>query len=284
MAFSNGNGMVTSLRIGQSNASKSLNSLYPKKEDIMGNQNLMKKYGFASKKSITDKVKKHFPNEYSQIVKEAQENRKGYTYCLKNIESEFDAYFLGLLLTDGYISRGTDIGIDLIDEDCISFLSKVVGKPYKTYQYGDKKPKHRLIFSNYEMVKNLERLGVVPNKSLILQPPQLTPEEEKFLPYIIRGIIDGDGCVSPTSYGGAQFYIVSASKDFIDWVKYILEYKLFMRDLHLRVNNEGVYRLETAHQDNILKLIALVYDKPFGMSRKYNELRETFRDYNSTLL
>ena len=35
---------------------------------------------------------------------------------------------------------------------------------------------------------------------------------------------------------------------------------------------------------NILKLIALVYNKPFGMNRKYNNLRKTFRDYNNDAL
>ena len=34
----------------------------------------------------------------------------------------------------------------------------------------------------------------------------------------------------------------------------------------------------------ILKLIALVYNKPFGMNRKYNNLRKTFRDYNNDAL
>ena len=29
---------------------------------------LMAKYGFASKKSITDKVKKHYPDTYNEII------------------------------------------------------------------------------------------------------------------------------------------------------------------------------------------------------------------------
>lgn len=35
---------------------------------------------------------------------------------------------------------------------------------------------------------------------------------------------------------------------------------------------------------DLLKLIALVYNKPFGMNRKYNNLRKTFRDYNNDAL
>lgn len=53
-----------------------------------------------------------------------------------------------------------------------------------------------------------------------------------------------------------------------------------MEDLHIRKTEENLYRIETANQFNILKLIAIVYNKPFGMNRKYIEIRKTFRDYN----
>lgn len=249
-------------------------------------KSLMEKYGFKTKKSITDKIKKHYPNDYEKIIKEAHSARKGYNYSLEKINNEFDAYYIGLLMTDGYISRETDVGIDLIDEDCIQFLSQVIGKPYKTYSYKEKnrQPRHRLILSDNTLVENLKRFGIVNNKSYILKSPNLLPEEEKFIPYIVRGIIDGDGCVSPTSYGGAQFYIVSMSEEFIDWLIYVLQNKMYMNDINKRQNEEGLWRIETSNQLNIQKLIALSYNKPFGMSRKYNILRKTFRDYNATPL
>ena len=104
------------------------------------------------------------------------------------------------------------------------------------------------------------------------------------MPYILRGIIDGDGSVSPTSYGGTQFFIVTMSEDFKNWIVDILENKLYMVDIHTSQNKNGLWRIETSNQYNILKLIALVYNKPFGMMRKYNKLRKTFRDYNSDAL
>lgn len=245
---------------------------------------LMDKYGFATKKSITDKVKKYYPDTYEKLIEQARINRKSYSYHLKTIKNQFDAYYLGLLLTDGHISRNTDIGIDLTDEDCIAFLSKVIGKNYQVYKQDGKQTKYRLIISNKQMVEDLKRLGVIARKSYTIPAPKLLPEEEKFIPYILRGIIDGDGCVSPTSAGSAQFFIVTMSNDFKDWLVDILENKLFMIDIHVKQNEYGMWRIETANQHNILKLISLVYDKPYGMNRKYTLLRKTFRDYNKDIL
>lgn len=57
-----------------------------------------------------------------------------------------------------------------------------------------------------------------------------------------------------------------------------------MVDIHKHQGQNGIWRIETANQYNILKLIALVYNQPYGMMRKYNELRKTFRDYNKDVL
>lgn len=240
---------------------------------------LQKKYGYKTKKSITDKVKKYASKDAIEI---ARQNRKNYQINFNGVNNFFDAYFLGLMLTDGYIQDDNRFGIDLTDEDCIKFLSEITNKEYKTYFYEDthKKPRHRLIFSDHNSLLKLNEYGVVKNKSNILQGPQLKLEEYKYIPYIIRGIIDGDGCIYITSYGAPAMYICSGSYDFIIWIKNILENQLFFKDLSIMQSETGLWRIDTANQQNMLKLLILVYDKPYGMSRKYNLLRETFRDYN----
>ena len=242
-------------------------------------QALMTKYGYKTKKSITDKVKKYASADVIQI---ARDNRKTYKIEFDGVTSCFNAYFLGLMLTDGYVQDEHKFGIDLTDEDCIAFISKVTNKEYKTYESTDgvRKTHYRLIFSDEKSLKVLNKYGVIPNKSLVLQGPQLTEEENKYLPYIIRGIIDGDGCIYKTSYGAPAMYICSASYDFISWTKNVLENRLYFKELSITQSETGLWRIDTANQQNILKLITLVYDKPYGMERKYKLLRETFRDYN----
>lgn len=150
---------------------------------------LRKKYGFKTNKSITDKVKKYYGKEKAQeLISSMRGIRKGYSYTMDKIENLFDTYFLGLLLTDGYVtSREKDLGLDLTD-----------------------------------------------------------------------------------------------SEDFIDWCKFVLENKLYMTNIDKRRSKVGLWRIETAEYYNIIKLLALVYDKPFGMERKYNSIRKMFNDYNST--
>lgn len=246
---------------------------------------LINKYGYKTKKSIMDKVKKYYPENYEEIIKEAQDNRRGYIYSLEKLTSPFDAYLIGLLLTDGYVLSDRDgLGLDMTDEDVINFVSKTIGTNYKSYNDGIHKIRYRVLITIPGISKQVERFGIIPNKSNILPTPKLLNEEKQFLPYIIRGIIDGDGCVSKTSYGGAQFYICTMSKDFAIWIAEVLKNNFFMDDIAIRTSENGLYRIETANQYNILKLIAIVYNKPFGMNRKYNYLRKTFRDYNSDAL
>lgn len=252
----------------------------------VGVEQLKEKYGFKTRKSITDKIKKFYPDDYEEIIKDKRILKKGYTYSFEKIENCFNAYFLGLLLTDGYVIKNTcEIGIDLSDEDCIKFLSDTIGKDYKTYPVPEngkaKKDRHRLILSLPGEKGNMERLGLVPNKTLTLQPPKLTKNEEKYLPYIIRGLIDGDGSIYANGYGAPTIAFVCASLDFITWVKNVLENKLFLKDITIHKHQDReFYELKTSNQENILKILILVYDKPFGMSRKYKKLRKMFRDYN----
>ena len=48
-------------------------------------KSLMEKYGFKTKKSITDKVKKYYGEQYTEKIQEAKIARKGYNYTLDKI-------------------------------------------------------------------------------------------------------------------------------------------------------------------------------------------------------
>lgn len=240
---------------------------------------LLNKYGYSTRKSIYDKIKKHYPLNYTDIIEKHKSTQKK-EYSINIIDNKFKAYFIGLLLTDGYIYDDR-IELDLCDEDCISFVSNILQCPYHKYENKkDSKPIYRIAFRNQAMVNDLERFGIVQKKSYTIPYLTLYPEEEKYIPYLIRGIIDGDGCIYWTSKHTIGFYIGTMSNDFACWLKDTLENKLFMDDICITQQSNKIWIVRTHKYSNIFKLLALVYDVPFGMQRKYNALREMFRDYN----
>ena len=133
--------------------------------------NLQKKYGYKSKKSILDKIKKHLGRALSEEeLKEVRDKRKGYSVDFSKINNPFNAYFIGLMLTDGYICDNTKFGVDLTDEDAIAFLSDTIGKTYTSYTSEDEnhKIRYRLILSDTSQVEALKRYDIVQRKSKIL--------------------------------------------------------------------------------------------------------------------
>ena len=73
---------------------------------------------------------------------------------------------------------------------------------------GYNKPKHTayIMFSSKKMGEDLVKLGVVPNKTLILKSLPSIPDN--LMKHFIRGYIDGDGCIDATkAYRGEKIYI-----------------------------------------------------------------------------
>ena len=190
------------------------------------------------------------------------------------------------MLTDGYIQDNNKFGIQLTDEDCIAFISNITNKNYKAYNDNNEyhKEYYRIIFSDNKQVNNLKRYGIEKNKTKILPGFDFDKSEEKYIPYVIRGIIDGDGCIYYTSQKTPAFFIITASYKFAEWLKHLLEDKIYMHDIHITNTSDGYYRVETGLFTNMTKLLFIVYDQPYGMSRKYNLLRKMFRDYNGNFL
>lgn len=240
--------------------------------------------GYKTGKSIADKLK---ANGIKLCTETRLKKQKTYDENLfETINSDEKAYFLGLLLTDGWTTRGDSIGYSTVDFDLIAYLSCYSGKSIQTVDRSNqtigpagtvinRKTEYRLCFTSKKMVKDLERLSVAPNKTLNLQGPNLSPQEMKYISSIIRGIIDGDGTFGFPSNSKKSIYfrIISMSKDFIDWCEWALEL-LGMRGLKINQCKGGLWRLESGQPENILILLYTVYKHPMGLERKRQKLLE----------
>lgn len=132
-----------------------------------------------------------------------------------------------------------------------------------------------------DLVQNLKRFGVIEKKTYTIPAPKLLEEEEKFIPYIIRGIIDGDGNIDSRDKT-TGFRIVTKSKEFAEWIKDVLENKMFFQDVSINYNSD-IYTVESYQILNLMKLQALSFNKPFGMMRKYEKIGRTLRDYYNSI-
>ena len=136
---------------------------------------LIKEYGYKTRKSLEDKVKKY---GYKMRTREENESMQKMhrKFSIKNIDSPFKAYWLGLMITDGWIRKD-----------------------------------------------------------------------------------------------GKEFFICTGSEKFAYFIKDILENKLYMTELNV-VEGIGSWTVRSAEIKNINILKTIVYDRPYGMSRKYNVL------------
>lgn len=252
--------------------------------------------GFKTAKSVGDKLKK--AGVTLRTSKEAHALNKGYSdEMFQTLDAEWKAYFLGLLLTDGWITsriaNTTDyeiVGYSSTDKDVVEFISSCTGKNIQIVESHEKvnpqggkhmtKNEYRIILNSKQIATDLARLGVVPNKSLILQGPNLNKNEYRYLSSIMKGIIDGDGTLGVWEKQPERIYfrIASASESFIDWCIWALEV-LGMRNLNKRQIDTHFWEVNSGRKENIRILSQCIYSQPIGMMRKYNKIHNHFNKY-----
>jgi hypothetical protein len=144
----------------------------------------------------------------------------------EKIDSNEKAYWLGLLFADGYVRKrkqfngkhkqGGIVGISLKngDEYLLEKLIMDLDSTYKlTKQIKDGFLSYKLEINSSKMANDLIKLGCVPNKSLILLPPNLTDE---FVSHFIRGYFDGDGSVG--RYNGRLKFGLLGTNEILNWI------------------------------------------------------------------
>lgn len=121
----------------------------------------------------------------------------------ENIDSKDKAYFLGFIYADGFITKRSSgqnvLGITLSESEPLDKFKKYIktDKPYgiynKTSSYSDKSIEYKLAIISNKIVEDIEKLGVVERKTLILSFPDFLDKE--LIPHFIRGYFDGDGSI-----------------------------------------------------------------------------------------
>jgi len=184
------------------------------------------------------------------------------------------AWVLGIIATDGNIKRNfSRVRIGLQDKDILIKINKMMESNY---------PIRKIDFNKYEgwgtwyyqidicrikICRDLVELGITPRKSQTIKFPSIP---KNYLYDFIRGVIDGNGCMSVNKYfykGKLYKYfrvtILSGSFKFLKELRRLLNVKN-----KICWNSQNCYRLEIPK--NIITIIYSNIGQAFGQ-RKYNK-------------
>lgn len=223
---------------------------------------------------ISDTTVKKFLTEENIEIQKIRLNYSVKDNLFYKIETEEDAYWLGLLYADGNVStKGNCIELDLKEED------KYLVEQFREY-CGVTKPlaKHiikrnnkeyvsyRCTFANKTAHDNLIKQGCVNAKSLILKCPTKEQVPDNLLPAFIRGYCDGDGYIRWEQIRHKEI-ILLGTQDFLEG---IIERMKWQNIAHVRPDGTCKnFRLEIWKMKAVYEILSLLYkDKDLCLKRK----------------
>lgn len=210
------------------------------------------------------------------------------------LDTQEKAYITGLIATDGSIydknnSYYLKLAFKSSDVDILEKVKKAIGSKSEirtkkgianlpqggTSNYELK----TLLICNKKMVKDLESLGITPNKSLTLNFDYSKLSIELF-PHFLRGLIDGDGDFNLYHRNNRNHPHIGliGSKHLIHSTKEMLQ-KVFpdmsIMTFHAIGCHENIWRLGIYNMKDFKKLLNYIYqDATIFLDRKYeNYLR-----------
>lgn len=137
-------------------------------------------------------------------VKDSNINESIYKDSFTKIKTEEQAYWLGMLYADGWVSKDCNrIALCLKDKEHVKKFAKFLNIEANKVKRKIIMDKHyyNLQFRNKQIHDDLIGLGCIPQKSLTLKFPEFLPSN--LINHFVRGYFDGDGSIGIYSNKGA---------------------------------------------------------------------------------
>lgn len=242
-------------------------------------------YGFKRRDM---KVIKHYDNHRTYEI-----NEKYFS----NIDSSDKAYFLGLIIADGFIlpqkAKGVlSIKLKKSDSYILEDFRDLIN-PKKPLYEDDSNSKIlnrdvesensvRLSVNSEKILNDLRSYGIVKNKSGKEVLPDLN---EEYNNHLIRGIFDGDGSIGFRSSrpNQRQVYICSSSQGFCNSIKDLLLDNSINTRVYEEVRDEwnNIYRVTFSTHKSRVGFYKYIYqDADYFLDRKY----EKYQKYVNTVV
>lgn len=187
------------------------------------------------------------------------------------IDTPNKAYIIGLLYADGcnYVKR-SEIRLSLQENDkqilydINNELNSNRELRIRHFDNPNWQDSYTLTICNKHISQRLNELGVIPNKSLVLDFPEwITPE---LFPFLLKGYIDGDGWIQKYNIG-----FMSSDKFCYGVCNYLLNnYGLISKVMDMKRNySEHTKTWYMCGKTNYQSLAKLMFSQPtIGIARK----------------
>jgi len=190
------------------------------------------------------------------------------------------AYLVGMIMADGCVrDKRKELTLVSIDEELIEFFQKQLKSNYKSYK--NKFGCGFVSVYSKDIVIDLMKLGIVPRKSKIISLSAIPSKQiDIYFWDILRGIVDGDGCILKPNKRTIRFNICSGSKLFLEQIREILmiktncpKYKIVSKkesnSFYVNFNGRYAYQCFDEMYNN---------DK-FALQRKKSRALQSIRDF-----
>lgn len=225
-------------------------------------------------------------------VKSKKELGCKFSHDYSNVNVEFFlsdtpelAYVAGLIATDGHMhstGSGNRFSLGMTDKDVIEWVAGKIGVSNKIdIRTSGNIPLYRISFSNHKVREVLvNKFKIIPKKSLTLQFPKLA---EHLYSHFIRGVFDGDGSVGYDKRNILSVSISSASLDFINGIKGVIDNKIGY-DVNILTTKTGkgnpYYRYSFFGIDKVKTFYDWIYGNGvFGSKRRKEQLENAMTNY-----
>ena len=167
-------------------------------------------HGKYTETQVRDKLNRcHVP--FQKRIHQRQRNQTPVNHdFFAEIDNKEKAYVLGFFVADGHIRARSSgcyrVGFTSGDKDHLLLIRDLLDSKHKLYEKRDSRAKTKcydLFVSSKTMVGNIRSLGYDARKSYTSTYPDIPSDLDS---HFIRGVFDGDGCLSRKIVKGKYCY------------------------------------------------------------------------------
>lgn len=210
------------------------------------------------------------------------ENRS-YRFVNKNlnenyfskIDTEDKAYFLGLILTDGTVDdERTRIYLHKRDKYILEIFSKKIGIE-KIYKDDDT---FGIEIYSKKIVSDLKKYGVIKNKTYLLKRIPFENIPKKYLNHFLRGIFDGDGCISYSEKWKYKIYISEYNYSLVEQIRNVID-GIIKKENHNKIQKASCWFCFWNKKEDMIKILNYFYkDSTIYLKRKHDRYLKLIND------